>query len=151
MRNVEREVRCRNSTATRWSVVMTRSIRKENPADCVEEGNNTSEIGDPPSSAETQSNGSRTEKQKRSNGLNSEKSPVAGWSEGYSEAGMRNSGEQLSAAGSCLRARESVRWCRYRRVRRINHTVVIYKATGAPSSHCATQSRAEKGEELKRY
>ena len=73
-----REVRCRNSTATRWSVILARSIREEKPAGCVEEGNNTSEIGEPPSSAETQSNGSRAEKQNRSNGLSSEKNPVAG-------------------------------------------------------------------------
>ena len=76
--NPEKEVRCRNSTATRWSVVMIRSIGKEDPADCVEEGNNTSEIGEPPSSAETQSNGSRAEKQNRSNGLSLEKNPIAG-------------------------------------------------------------------------
>ena len=146
-----REVRCRKSIAVRWSVVLTRSIRKENPADCVEEGNNTSEAGDAPSSAETQSNGNRTEKQNRSNGLSLEKGPVAGWSGGYSEAGMRNNGEQLSAAGSCLCARDSVRWCRNRRVRILIHTEMMYKATWAPSSHCTNQRRAEKGEELKRY
>ena len=130
--------------------MQVRSIREEKPADCVEEGNKTSQIGEPPSSAEIQSNGNRAEKQNRSNGLSLEKAPIAGCSEGYSEAGMRNNGEQLNAAGSCLRTRESVRWCRYRSVRRISQTVAIYKATGALSSHCTHQRRAEKGEELKR-
>ena len=73
-----REVRCRNSTATRWSVIQVRSIREEKPADCVEEGNKTSEIGEPPSSAEAQSNGNRAEKQNRNNGLSPEKAPVEG-------------------------------------------------------------------------
>ena len=82
MWNPEKEVRCRNSTATRWSVVMVRSVRKEDPTDCVEDGNKTNEMGDPPSSAETQSNGSKIEQQKRSNGLRSEESPDAGWGVG---------------------------------------------------------------------
>ena len=147
----EREVRCRNSTAVRWSVVMVRSAREEDPPDCVEDGNRTNEIGDPPSSAEAQSNGSNIEQQKRSSGLRSEKRPGVGRDVGYSEAGIRNRGEQLNAAGSCASAKDSVRWCRYKRMSRIAHIVVIYKAIGAANSHCATQSRAEKGEELKRY
>ena len=144
-------MRCRKRTAVRWRVALTRSIREENPADCVEEGNNTSEAGDAPSFAETQSNGSRTEKQNRSNGLIFERGPFAGCSGGNSEAGMRNNGEQLSAAGLCLCVRDSVRWCRNRSVRILIHTELMYKATRASSSHCTNQRRAEKGEELKRY
>ena len=71
-------MRCRNSTAMRWSVVTIRSIGEEEREDCADAGNRTSEIGDPPSSAEAQYKGRRADAKNTNDGLSTDEAPVEG-------------------------------------------------------------------------